>query len=134
MRVQLLKVFLPDTSDTERRQLAAAVPPAVRANPNIYEPFAFGELRDAFNAHLPPGKNEYRKVMWEGVRQLVGALGFGDLLDAERRNAVFDVLDRDRDGKVRQQFSLLPHARCLACMRQRFQRACLWTNMFCEQV
>ena len=99
-RVQLLKVFFPDTSDLERRQLAAAVPPAVHPGRGIYEPFSFGELRAAFDAHLPPGKRAYRKVMWESVRQMLGALGFGDLLDMDARNAVFDLLDTDKDGKI----------------------------------
>ena len=122
--MQFLKVFFPDTSEVERRQLATAVPPPVHAVPRVHEPFAFGELAAAFNAHLPPGKEVYRRVMWESVRQLCGALGFGDLLDDEaRRHAVFDLLDSNKDGKVRLQRANV------SCRRQHSCRA----NISCRR-
>lgn len=99
--MQLLKVFYPETSEQERRQLAAVVPPPVRAAPHVYEPYSFDELRALFDAHLPAGKDEYRPVMWESVRQLLGGLGYGDVGDnQEKQAALFEMLDVGKDGKL----------------------------------
>jgi hypothetical protein len=99
--VQLLKVFFPDTSELERRKLAAAVPPSILPAAGLYDAFNLGDLQSIYAKNLPKGKVEYRKVMWEGVRQLLGTLGLGDHLDEDRRSVLFDMLDMTNDSKVR---------------------------------
>lgn len=99
--MQLLKAFFPDTSELERRKLAAAVPPSVVPVAGLYDAFNLRDLQSIYAKNLPKGKVEYRKVMWEGVRQLLGALGLGDHLDEDKRNALFDMLDVNTDSKVR---------------------------------
>jgi hypothetical protein len=99
--MQMLRVFFPETNEVERRQLAVAVPPSVCAVPGLYDSLSFGLLQALYDAHLPRGPATYCKAANESVRQMLGALGLGDLSDLDARNAVFDQVDVDRDGQVR---------------------------------
>jgi hypothetical protein len=100
MAVQLLRVFFPDTMEYERRKLAAAAPLSISPVASIFGSIQLDTLLQIFDTYLPQGHSEYIKPAWESVRQLLGALGFGDLKDSDSRNAHFDALDVNRDGKV----------------------------------
>lgn len=97
----MLRVFFPETSEIERRQLAVAVPPSVSPCTGLYDCLELEKLLEQVHGkYLPPRAHAYRKVMWESVRQLLGALGLGDHLEEEGRNQLFDQIDVDGDGKV----------------------------------
>jgi hypothetical protein len=100
--MQMLRVFFPEASELERRQLAVAVPPSVSPCTGLYDGLEIEALLEkVFSKHLPPKVDSYQKPMWESVRQLVGALGLGDHVGDEKRNQIFDHLDVDGNGKVR---------------------------------
>lgn len=103
--VQMLRVFFPETSEVERRQLAMAVPMSTCPCPGLYDSLELEKLCSTFDTYVPSHVDEkrgvYHKRTWESVRQLVGALGLGDHMDEEKRNASFDQLDMDADGLVR---------------------------------
>ena len=99
--MQMLRVFFPETTEIERRQLAVAVPPSVVPCTGLYDSLELEKMVEHVHGRfLPPRTDAYRKVMWESVRQLVGALGLGDHKDDESRNQLFDQLDVDGNGKV----------------------------------
>ena len=100
--MQMLRVFFPETTEIERRQLAVAVPPSVSPCTGLYDCLELDKLvEQVYGKYLPPRTDAYRKVMWESVRQLIGALGLGDYIEEECRNQLFDQLDVDGNGQVR---------------------------------
>jgi hypothetical protein len=99
--MQLLKVHFPDTTDYERRKLAAAAPLSISPVAGVFAGIQLETLLQIFDTYCPQGRSDYTKPAWESVRQLLGALGFGDLMDSATRDAHFDELDVNKDGKVR---------------------------------
>ncbi|NJR41799.1 MAG: hypothetical protein HC767_03190 [Akkermansiaceae bacterium] len=98
----MLRVFFPETSEIERRQLAVAVPPSVSPCTGLYDSLELEMLLEqVYGKYMPPRTDVYAKKMWESVRQLLGALGLGDHMDEEGRNQLFDQIDVDGSGKVR---------------------------------
>jgi hypothetical protein len=104
----MLRVFFPETSELERRQLALLVPPSVNPVPGLYDALSFDTLQDLYNSHLPRGHPAYCKAANESSRQLIGSLGLGDLRDPDARNAALDQLDVDCDGQVRPHIGATP--------------------------
>lgn len=102
--MQMLRVFFPETSEVERRQLAMAVPMSICPCPGLFDSLELEKLCAMFDTYAPSHVDDkravYHKRTWESVRQLVGALGLGDHMEEDRRNAVFDQLDMDGDGLV----------------------------------
>lgn len=106
--IEMLRVFFPETTEIERRQLAVAVPPSVSPCTGLYDCLELDKLvEQVYAKYLPPRTDAYRKVMWESVRQLIGALGLGDYIEEESRNQLFDQLDVDGNGKIDQKDILL---------------------------
>jgi hypothetical protein len=99
--LQMLRVFFPETTEMERRQLSITVPPSVSPCSGLYDCLELETLLEKVHAkYLPPRTDAYTKKMWESVRQLLGALGLGDHMDEEGRNQLFDQIDVDGNQKV----------------------------------
>lgn len=97
----MLRVFFPETTEIERRQLAVAVPPSISPCIGLYDSMELEKLLEQVYArYLQPRTDAYTKKMWESVRQLIGALGLGDHVDEESRNQMFEQIDMDGNGKV----------------------------------
>jgi hypothetical protein len=97
----MLRVFFPETTEMERRQLAVAVPPSVSPCIGLYDSLELEMVLEQVHAkHLPPRTEVYTKKMWESVRQLLGALGLGDHMDEQGRHQLFDQIDMDGNQKV----------------------------------
>lgn len=81
-----------------------AVPMSICPCPGLFDSLELEKLCATFDTYLPShvdGKRGvYHKRTWESVRQLVGALGLGDHMEEDKRNAVFDQLDMESDGLV----------------------------------
>lgn len=102
--MQMLRVFFPESSEVERRQLAVAVPMSICPCPGLFDSLELEKLCAIFDTYVPSHVDDrrgvYHKRTWESVRQLIGALGLGDHMEEDRRNAVFDQLDMDGDCLV----------------------------------
>lgn len=81
-----------------------AVPMSICPCPGLFDSLELEKLCATFDTYAPSHVDEkrgvYHKRTWESVRQLVGALGLGDHMEEDRRNAIFDQLDMDADGLV----------------------------------